>query len=265
MNRIRAEKNWPESWLKSYEYDRQEVYGELVHRGYAYAYESRMSHTLEMVRKVAAPVAAAQGNFSLTLAEEGYEVTWNDLREELVDYVKLKHSHGRISYRPGNVFALDLSDDPYDVVLITEIIEHVAHPDNFLKQVASLVKPGGHIVMTTPNGEYFRSRLPKFSDCPDPSLFESVQFKPNSDGHIFLLHEDEVYLFAKDAGLVVQELRFFTTPVTNGHMKTEHLLRIMPKAIVNAQESVCRTLPHSLQKKLCLQMGAILFKPPTVS
>jgi 2-polyprenyl-3-methyl-5-hydroxy-6-metoxy-1,4-benzoquinol methylase len=40
----------------------------------------------------------------------------------------------------------------FDAVLITEVIEHVAHPDEFLAKTAALVKPHGSIVLTTPNG-----------------------------------------------------------------------------------------------------------------
>src|ERR1043166_1848550 len=50
--------------------------------------------------------------------------------------------------------------------LITEIIEYVAHPDEFLRKAASLAKPGGYIVMTTPNGGDFLNRLPKFPSVP---------------------------------------------------------------------------------------------------
>lgn len=267
MNRISPSENWPRSWLESYEYDRQEIYGEPIHYGYTYAYQNRLTQTLEMVRKVVAPpasifdLAAAQGNYSLYLAEAGYDVTWNDLREELIGYVKLKHSHGTIRYQPGNVFELPAVQRLYDLILTTEIIEHVAHPDEFLQQVASFVKPGGFIVMTTPNGEYLRNRLPKFSNCPDPYVFESVQFKPNADGHIFLLHQDEVYGLAKKSGLVLREFRFFTTPLTNGHMKTEYLLRVLPRFTVEWLERLCQNLPIVVQRRLCTGMGAVFQKP----
>src|SRR5271154_7190284 len=140
MNRVSPSDSWPQSWRECYFYDCHEVYDDLTLRGYAYAYHNRLEQSLEMVRKVLPPgskvldVAAAQGNFSLLLAEAGYDVTWNDLREELVGYVELKHSHGMIRYQPGNVFDLP-TKDLYDLVLITEIIEHVAHPDEFLQQV----------------------------------------------------------------------------------------------------------------------------------
>ncbi len=44
---------------------------------------------------------------------------------------------------------------PYDVVLTSEVIEHVPHAekDRFLAQLARLVKPGGYVILTTPRGE----------------------------------------------------------------------------------------------------------------
>jgi 2-polyprenyl-3-methyl-5-hydroxy-6-metoxy-1,4-benzoquinol methylase len=267
MNRVSPLESWPRSWLESYERDRQEIFGEIIHHGYTYAYQNRLKHTLDMVRKVAPPgsrildVAAAQGTFALSLAEAGYDVTWNDLREELAGYVELKHSHGMIRYQPGNILDLSAARASYDLVLINEIIEHVAHPDKFLHHVASLVRPGGFIVMTTPNGEYFRNKLPKFSNCSDPSAFESVQFKPDSDGHIFLIHHDELYMFAEQSGLTVQEVRFFTTPLTGGYMKLEYLLHVLPRGFVDSLDTACQKLPNILKRKLYGHIGAIFCKP----
>jgi len=207
VKRVTPDDTWLESWRYSYPYDLEEVYGQVSCHGYAYAYENRRDRTLALVEEVVPrgsrilDVAAAQGNFSLTLAERGYRVTWNDLRADLVDYVKLKHEHGDITFAPGNVFELEFNR-VFDCVVATEVIEHVAHPDDFLKKLSQMVRPGGYVVLTTPNGAYFRNHLPRFSECADPSVFESVQFKPNADGHIFLLWPDEVERLAEqfDAG-----------------------------------------------------------------
>ena len=266
MKRVFPQPDWPESWKYSYPYDLQEVYGEISCRGYAYAYDTRRKLALELIRH-AAPhggkildVAAAQGNFSLALAEAGYQVTWNDLRADLADYVKLKYDRGAIEYAPGNVFDLGFREC-FDVVLITEIIEHVAHPDQFLAKVAGLVKPGGFVVMTTPNGAYIRHGLPKFSDFPDPSVFESEQFKPNADGHIFLLHVDEIEPLAHKAGLIVEEIRLSTNLLTNGHVKTESLLKIFPRQCVEALERCTQQFPLGLQRKINTNLAALLRKP----
>jgi 2-polyprenyl-6-hydroxyphenyl methylase/3-demethylubiquinone-9 3-methyltransferase len=270
MKRLHPEANWPETWKQSHSYDLEEIYGVISNRGYAFAYDNRRKRALRLLTEVLPPgatlldIAAAQGNFSLTLAEMGYDVTWNDLREELQGYVQLKHERGVIRFAPGNAFDL-VFPDLFDAVLITEIIEHVAHPDDFLLKTAQLVKPGGYIVMTTPNGAYFLNALPKFADCPDPGIYESVQFKPNSDGHIFLLHPGEIPPLARRAGLEIEKSELFTNPLTSGHVKTEPLLRILPRSAVNAIEAATQRLPGPLRAKLSVQMAVRFRKPDCFS
>lgn len=266
MNRVHVQENWPKSWKYSYTYDLEEVYGEYSNRGYAYAYDHRRKQVLRLLAERLAPgarildVAAAQGNFSITLAEMGYNVTWNDLREDLADYVRLKQQRGKIDFAPGNAFELNFPA-PFDAVLIAEIIEHVAHPDEFLQKAAHLVKPGGYIVMTTPNGAFFRNALPKFSECADPSVFEAVQFKPNGDGHIFLIHPDEIKPLAAQAGLEVEKIVLFNNPLTNGFMKMENVLRVLPQGVVNSIELATQHLPAPACRNFMVHM-AVRFRKP---
>jgi 2-polyprenyl-3-methyl-5-hydroxy-6-metoxy-1,4-benzoquinol methylase len=263
MKKVVFDNSWPTSWKSCYDHDLLEIYGDSRIRGYSYHYANRFKHTLELVKKTVQPgakildLAAAQGNFSLSLAELGYEVTWNDFREELIEYVKLKYESGTVHFLPGNIFELNL-DSQFDFVLLGEVIEHVAHPDQFLKTVAKLVKPSGYIVMTTPNGEYFRNNLPKFSDCSDPSQFEALQFKPDADGHIFLLHLEEVKSLASQAGLNLVETQLFNNPLTRGALKLEIILKLIPYSWVNFFEDFTQSLPFFLSKKLHINMAFLL-------
>ncbi|HKD55649.1 MAG TPA: methyltransferase domain-containing protein [Steroidobacteraceae bacterium] len=266
MKRITPRADWPDSWKTSYEYDLQEIYGQLSHRGYVYAYDNRRRHAINLVTEVLdgaariLDIGAAQGNFSLALAELGYEVTWNDLRAELADYVRLKHEHGKLHFAAGNAFDLQFPH-PFDAVLITEIIEHVAHPDEFLVKVARLVRPGGYIVLTTPNGGYFRNKLPRFSECADPSVFESIQFQPDADGHIFLLHTDELTELVRRAGLRLDRLQLYTNSLTNGHVKLETALKVLPRGLVDSLDALSERLPGAIARRLLVSMGARLRKP----
>jgi 2-polyprenyl-3-methyl-5-hydroxy-6-metoxy-1,4-benzoquinol methylase len=265
MREVIPEADWPLSWTESYKYDKEEVFGTPSNWGYAFAYRVRRQETLKLLTQALPPgaiildIAAAQGNFTLALAERGYDVTWNDLRADLAGYVQKKYERGNVRYVPGNIFELDFPGH-FDGILICEIIEHVAHPDEFMTSVAQLLKPGGIAVMTTPNGRYFRNNLPRFSDCPDPSVFEAVQFKPNSDGHIFLLWPDEVRRLAKQAGLQIEKQIFFTTPLTNGHIKTHHLLCAIPESWVWKFEKAARRLPIAMQERFMVQTAALFRK-----
>lgn len=254
--------DWPESWRLSHRYDRLELWGARDHVGYTVAYGQRRDATLALLDEALAPgatvldLAAAQGNFSLAMARRGWAVTWNDLRAELEGYVRLKAGALPLAYAPGNAFELAFAR-PFDAVLATEVIEHVAHPDDFLRRCAALVRPGGCIVVSTPNGAYARNTLPRFDAC-DPQALEAGQFKPDADGHLFLLHPDELHTLATRAGLAVERMVLFTNPLSAGHLKTEALLRRLPPAWVERLEAASRRLPARAQQCVLVHLAARL-------
>jgi 2-polyprenyl-6-hydroxyphenyl methylase/3-demethylubiquinone-9 3-methyltransferase len=258
--------SWPPSWQLSYKYDLLEIFGRRTHLGYAYAYANRRAKTLKLLQEgvpvgsTVLDVAAAQGNFSLALAEMGYRVTWNDLRAELIDYVQMKYESGIIKYAPGNAFKLQFPDK-FDAVLATEVLEHVAYPEEFLCQVARLTRSGGCVVITTPNGGYFRNSLPSLSEIPDRREIESRQFQPDADGHLFLMHVDEVIGAARQAGLKVESVVLFNNPLTAGHVKLESLLRVLPRKVVGTIENLTAGLPDRLGRRISASLGARLRVP----
>jgi 2-polyprenyl-3-methyl-5-hydroxy-6-metoxy-1,4-benzoquinol methylase len=263
MKQLHPSADWPESWKLSFEHDRIQLYGSEPRSAYAFSYRQRWWHTLKLISAAAPPgarvldVAAGQGNATLALAELGYQVTWNDYRADLIPYVRAKHDRGHVTYAPGNIFDLEFPE-PFDIVLAAEVVEHVAHPDQFLKKLSELVKLEGSIVLTTPNGEYFRNPLPKFTDCPDPSQFEAVQFRPDGDGHIFLLHASELAMLAELADLKVLHTVFFNNTLTSGGLMTRKLLPFVPVRAVERLETLTAGSPSFATRRLNTAMAATL-------
>jgi 2-polyprenyl-6-hydroxyphenyl methylase/3-demethylubiquinone-9 3-methyltransferase len=92
-------------------------------------------------------------------------------------------------------------------------------------------------------------------------MYESVQFRPDADGHIFLLHPEEVAPLAAVAGLQVERVSLFTNPLTQGHLKTERLLHVLAERIVNAVEAAAVRMPRGVRERCLFQM-AVRFRRP---
>jgi 2-polyprenyl-6-hydroxyphenyl methylase/3-demethylubiquinone-9 3-methyltransferase len=268
MLRLSHNECWPASWKLSQFYDELEIGDSRRDLGYSCQYQIRHQWSLRSIQKLVPPsgtildVAGGGGNFTLPLAEMGYHVTWNDLRSELAGFVKMKYEFGEVEFAPGNIFDFAAKwAGRFDGILAAEIIEHVAHPDDFLVCLAGMLKPGGRLFLTTPNGGYFRNNHPRFSDCTDPSIFESSQFKPNADGHIFLLDRDECRMLAAKAGLEIERIEVMTNPLSCGHIKLGYLLPYLPAGAVRFLEAATERLPRALRGKINSQMAACLRKP----
>jgi 2-polyprenyl-6-hydroxyphenyl methylase / 3-demethylubiquinone-9 3-methyltransferase len=87
------------------------------------------------------------------LARLGAEVTGIDPALENVEAAKA-HAKGAgldITYRCATAEALAAEAATFDAVLLLEVIEHVPDVPVFLKSVASLVRPGGVMILSTLN------------------------------------------------------------------------------------------------------------------
>jgi 2-polyprenyl-3-methyl-5-hydroxy-6-metoxy-1,4-benzoquinol methylase len=56
-----------------------------------------------------------------------------------------------VTFVNGDINNWNVSIDPVDVVVSQEVIEHVENQSNFVSIAYDLLKPGGYLVMTTPN------------------------------------------------------------------------------------------------------------------
>lgn len=55
------------------------------------------------------------------------------------------------SFQPASAYALPYGDDFFDAVYSVDVIEHLEDPERMLKEAQRVLKPGGWIVIQTPN------------------------------------------------------------------------------------------------------------------
>jgi len=208
-------------------------------------------------------VAAGGSGLAATLASNDIEVCVNDIRTESLNQALNEYSTGdKISVFGGNLFdLLPEKTGTFDLVIACEVIEHVAHPVELLKHLRRFIEPGGHLLLTTPNGSYFRNRLPTFSEVTNFDDFEANQFKPDADGHLFLFTPHELAEAATSAGFSAEHLSLWGTPLLNGHVffrlfSGRSFLRVAYKTEVLSQ-----VLPISARAYFCFAMSALLGNP----
>jgi SAM-dependent methyltransferase len=59
--------------------------------------------------------------------------------------------------------ATRIADESFDIVLAIETLEHVEDDALFVAQAARVLRPGGSLLVTTPNGDYIRNRGEDFN------------------------------------------------------------------------------------------------------
>ncbi len=64
-----------------------------------------------------------------------------------------------LNARVGLFRASDYEPASFDVVTLDQVIEHVSDPREFLREVASVVRPGGTVIVTTPNSGGYGRRV----------------------------------------------------------------------------------------------------------
>ena len=94
-------------------------------------------------------LGAGGGALSKRLFDNGYKITSSDLVEgnfRLADTIPFKTADLNLEF--SQTF-----NEQFDAVVATELVEHIENVRNFYRQCKQMLKPGGYLVMTTPNTE----------------------------------------------------------------------------------------------------------------
>ena len=141
-------------------------------------------------------VGCGDGGHSYFCARQGAEVLFIDM-----DTAKLAAAEEKIKASPAHAYRAILSDcNPIplpdstgDVIICTEVLEHVPDPRQFLQELARVAKPGARLVVTVPD-----ARSEKLVGATAP---EGYFKEPN---HIRIFAEGELRDHVLATGLEIQ-------------------------------------------------------------
>lgn len=142
-------------------------------------------------------IGCGTGDFLHQAKQSGYEVVGVDINEPALKEARRKGL--------ANVFCGSLDefrkanpDATFDVVTAFEVLEHLSNPNEFMRQIAGLLRPGGTLAVSVPN-----------ADRPMPFARDVFDQPPH---HLSRWTADALRRFLRNHGYMVEEMETSTLP-----------------------------------------------------
>jgi SAM-dependent methyltransferase len=100
-------------------------------------------------------VGCGSGSNSLALAAKGHKVRGVDISEEGIARYR---SHGFEGHVTDLESGIDYPDATFDLAFCSEVIEHMTSPEILAAEMFRVLKPGGRLVLSTPNSAFWLYR-----------------------------------------------------------------------------------------------------------
>lgn len=148
-------------------------------------------------------VGCGSGAFTIGAAKRGYAATglsWDIRNQQVAQQRALMVGAGATEFPIGDARQLDAMTefkDRFDVVLSLENIEHIIDDRKLMRDLAACLKPGGRLILTTPNYDY---RAVTAED-DGPFVTEETGWHVRRGYSLAMLRE-----LADESGLIVEKL-----------------------------------------------------------
>lgn len=93
-------------------------------------------------------VGCGDGTRLHLLKKQGWTVTGQDVDQKAIAHAKRKYG---MAVALGPLAEIGFADNRFDAIIMNHVIEHILDPVQLLTECNRILKPGGRIVMTTPN------------------------------------------------------------------------------------------------------------------
>ena len=96
-------------------------------------------------------VGFGEGYGSYYLSEEAGELTGVDVSHTLVEHASAKYSRKNLYFIKGDATNIPFPDDTFEVVVSSQVLEHVKDYMRCIREIRRVLKPGGTALIATPN------------------------------------------------------------------------------------------------------------------
>jgi len=208
-----------------------------------------IKHLKKRVVKRSQILDAGSGNGSLAIriGQEGYIVTGIDTSDAFVSYAKKKaeeaHLNSMVTFRKDDVHHSGLNEAIFDAVVSGEVLEHLEHDDQAVREFHRVLRKGGYCIVTVPAHPHLWDRNDEWA------------------GHFRrYTKEDLKKIFVKN-GFVIEQCNYWGFPLVRLFHKTMYLPMINRK-IMREGKNISKEKSTSfriLKSKQLHRFGAFLF------
>ena len=135
------------------------------------------------------------GRYCDYFKSQGHHPTGIDLSGEVIKEGKTLFPNLDLRVTSGQMDR-EFDENSFDAVIASEVIEHVLHPDEFLKHILKVLKPGGRLLLTTQNSNAIHYRL--------RMLMGKFRWDPT---HLRLYSKPELIKEIESSGLKITKMR----------------------------------------------------------
>ena len=167
-------------------------------------------------------LGCGDGFLSCMLAENGHQVDAIDISSERLSKFEEKAKKLGVKQICGSVFEYHF-EKSYDVVVSSEVIEHLEDYESILKGVCGVLKPGGRLIIAVPYKE-------RINTCKCPYCMKEF----NMYGHLHSFNEEVFQTLSMKLDCTVTLIKTLNNKLTTymskfGPLKTYTLYRIFDR------------------------------------
>lgn len=153
-------------------------------------------------------LGTGEGDYDRMLAEYTRELIGCDVNAEDIAYAaQLNKGVLNLRYETNDALQLSYPDGHFDLIVSSEVIEHVGQPARMMQEIARVLAPSGVVVMTFPSREFpFTydpvNRIGQWLGTPSDREYVISQ-GAYAFGHEYLIGSADFKRWADEAGLEI--------------------------------------------------------------